>query len=123
MAIMAAWVVTGVQPLVAVATATPRWPAIMAMPRTTTAGRGPVPAARAVPPLVLGLWFSFRVRGRREVCLLLREMLAAVLRSSSAMVGFAGGVFPVRVGSPWGVGLLLGLRPRDFLASGGGLPG
>ena len=54
MAVMAAWVFTGVQPLVAVGTATPRRQAITAMPRAAAAGRGPVRAARAVPPLVLG---------------------------------------------------------------------
>ena len=56
-AIMAAWVLMGVQPLVAVGTATPRRRAIVPIPRAAAAGRGPVRAARAVSPLVLGLWF------------------------------------------------------------------
>ena len=57
-AIMAAWVLTGVQPLIAVGTVTPRRRAIVPVPRATAAGRGSIRAARAVPPLVLGLRFA-----------------------------------------------------------------
>ena len=123
MAVVAAWVFMGIHPLVAVGTATPRRWAITAMPKAAAAGRGPVRAARAVPSLVLGLWFSFRIRGRCEVHLLLRVALAAVLVLSSCSVGFAGGVVPVQVGGPWGVGLLLGFRPGEFRASGGVVSG
>ena len=123
MVVVAARVCAGVHPLIPVGTATPRRWAITAMSRAAAAGRGPVRAARAVPSLVLGLWFSFRLRGRREVHLLLRVTLAAVLLSSSSSMGFAGGVVSVPVGGPWGVGLLLGFCPGDSPASGGVLSG
>ena len=38
-------------------------------------------------------------------------------------MGLAGGVFPVGVGGPWGVGLLLGFRPGDLPASDDVVPG
>ena len=59
MVVVAAGMCTGVHPLIAVGTAMPRRWAITAMSRAAAAGRGPVRAARAVPSLVLGFWFSF----------------------------------------------------------------
>ena len=96
----------------------PRWRAIVPIPRAASAGWGPVRAAWAVPPLVLGFWLPVAVRGRGEVHLFLRVLLASVLQPSSSTVGFAGGVFSIRVGDPWGVGLLLGLRPGYLPSSG-----
>ena len=109
--------------LIVVGTATPRRRAIAAMARAAAVARGPVPAAGAVPSMVLGVWFSFRIRGRREVRLLLRVTLAAVLLSSSPSMGFAGGVFPVWVGHPRGVWLLLGFGLGHSPAAGGVLSG
>ena len=123
MEVVGAGVCAGFHPLIAVGTATPWRRAIAAMSRAAAAGRGPVRAARTVPPLVLGVRFSCRFRGRREVHLLIRVSLAAVLLSSSSSMGFAGGVFPVRVGHQRGVRLLLGFGPGHSPAAGGGLSG
>ena len=101
----------------------PPWRAIVPVPRATAAGRGPVRAAWAVPPLVLGLSFSIRVPGRSEVHFVIRVLPSSVLLSSPSTVGLACGEFPVGVGGPWGVGLLLRLRLGDLPASGDVVPG
>ena len=123
MVVVAARMGAGLHPFIAVSTATPWRRAISAMPRAAAAGRRPVRAARAVPSLVLGVRLSFRLRGRREVHLLLRVPLAAVLLSSSSSMGLAGGVVPVWVGHPGGVRLLLGFGPGHSPAAGGVLSG
>ena len=114
---------TGVRSLIAIGTSAPRQRAIVPIPKATAAERGPIRAAWAVLPLVLGLWFPVRVRGRGEVCLVLRVLPTAVLLSPPSTVGLAGGVFAIGVRGPWGVGLLLGLRPGYLPASGNVVPG
>ena len=119
MVVVAARMRAGLHPFIAVRTATPWRRAITAMPRAAAAGQGPVRAARAVPSLVLWVRFSFRLRGRRAVHLLLRVPLSSLLLSSCSSMGFAGGVFSVGVGHPGSVRLLLGFGPGHSPAASG----
>ena len=123
MVVVAAGMCAGLHPFIAVRAATPQRRAVAAMSRAAAAGRGPVRAASAVPSLVLGVRFSFRFRGRREVHLVFRFPLAAVLLSSSSSMGLAGGVVPVGERHPGGVRVLLGFDPRHWPAVSGVLPG
>ena len=123
MVAVAAGMCAGLHPLVAVRAATlQRW-AVAAMARAAAAGRGPVRAAGVVPSLVLGVWFSFRSRGRREVHLVFWLLLAAVLLPATSSMGLAGGVVSVWVNNPGSVRLLLGFGPGHSPAASGVLSG
>ena len=123
MVVMAAGMRAGLHPLIAARAATPwRW-AVAAMAKAAVAGWGSVRAAGAVPSLVLGVWFSFRFRGRREVHLIFRLPLAAVLLPATSSMGLAGGVVSVRVRHPGSVRLLLGFGPGHSPAASGVLSG
>ena len=105
--------------LIAVRAATPRRWAVAAMARAAAAGRGPVRAAGAVPSLVLGVSFSFRFRGRREVHVIFRLPLVAVLLPATSSMGLAGKVVSVRVRHPGRARLLLGFGPGHSPAASG----
>ena len=123
MLVVAAGMCAGLHPLIAVRAATPQRWAVAAMARAAAAGRGPVQAAGAVPSLVLGVWFSFRFRGRREVHLVFQLPLAAVLLPATSSMGLAGGVVSVGVRHPGSVRLLLGFGPGHSPAASGVLSG
>ena len=95
----------------------------MSVPRAAPARRGSVRATRAVPPLVLGFQLPVGIGSPSEVHFFFRVLLAQVLLPSSFTVGFAGGVLPIGVGGPRGVGLLLGLRPGYLPAPGNVMSG
>ena len=122
MVVVAAGMCAGLYPFIVVRAATPQRRAVAAMATAAAAGRGPVRAAWAVPSLVLGVRFSFRFRGRREVHRFFRLPLAAVFLSSSSSMGLAGGVVPFGVRHPGGVRLLLGFGPGHSPAARRVLP-
>ena len=72
---------------------------------------------------MLGFRLLVRIRGSGEVHFFFWVMLAPLLLSLSSTVGFASGVLPIGVRGPWGVGLLLGPRPRYLPTPGNVMPG
>ena len=115
--------VTGVGPLVPVGIATPYRRGLVVVPRVVLASRGCVRATRTRTTLVLGFRLPVLIGDSDEVHFFFRVMLAPVLVSWSSTVGFGSRVLPIGVRGPWGVGLLLGLRPRYLPTPGNVMPG